>query len=82
MMLVLGARFPLGRADTLEERLPLPDGRQGHPTSGKVAPVNVTYNLTQRSTWILEGESHLLGTYYVLWGTLGDPKRQGLHLLS
>ena len=41
---------------------------------------NITW--PQRSTWILEEQSHLLGTCYVLWATLGDPRRQGLHLLS
>ena len=81
-MLVLGARFPLGRADTLEERLPLPDGMQGYLTSGRVVPVNVKYNLMPAQH--LDSGAEMTPPGYLLFtlGALGDPRRQGLHLLS
>ena len=77
MMLVLGARFPLGRADTLVERLPLPDGRQGYPTSGRVVPVNIKYNLMPAQH--LDSGAEMTPPGYLLFtlGALGDPRRQG-----
>ena len=72
MMLILGARFPLGKAEALEEHLPLQDGRQGYLTSSKEVLVNVKYSLIPMLHLDIGGGMTLTG--YLLC-TSGYPRR-------